>query len=94
MYKHNYAELLRNSMQQNSHKVNFITELHGGRKPLLLMVDDLGWNDISYHNSRVHTPFLDELALGGVRLESYYVQPTSTGSRAQLLTGTHEVCYV
>jgi arylsulfatase A-like enzyme len=58
---------------------------------LLIIADDLGYNDVGYHGSRVKTPNIDKLALSGVRLENYYVQPICTPTRGQLLTGRHQV---
>ena len=50
-----------------------------------------GWNDVGYHGSDIKTPNIDKLALSGVRLENYYVQPCCTPSRAQLLSGRYQV---
>ncbi|XP_060590787.1 arylsulfatase B-like [Ruditapes philippinarum] len=57
----------------------------------LIIADDLGYNDVGYHGSRVKTPNIDKLALSGVRLENYYVQPICTPTRGQLLTGRHQI---
>ncbi|HUY36105.1 MAG TPA: sulfatase-like hydrolase/transferase [Pirellulales bacterium] len=54
---------------------------------LVLVADDLGWNDIGYHGSEVRTPHLDRLAREGVRLERHYVYPICSPTRAGLLTG-------
>ncbi len=54
---------------------------------VVLIADDLGWNDIGYHGSEIHTPYLDKLAVEGVRLEHHYVYPTCSPTRAGLLTG-------
>lgn len=54
---------------------------------LILLPDDLGWNDIGYHNEKVITPNLDRLAKGGVRFEQHYVCTTCSPTRAALLTG-------
>ena len=68
-----------------------------GSQPNIIFIfgDDLGFNDIGYHamehGSAVRTPNLDRLAAQGVKLENYYVQPTCTPSRAQLLTGRYQV---
>ena len=35
--------------------------------------DDLGWNDIGFHDARVLTPTLTQLATDGVRFEHHYV---------------------
>ncbi|MCZ6462872.1 MAG: arylsulfatase, partial [Proteobacteria bacterium] len=56
---------------------------------LLILADDLGWNDVGYHGSEIRTPHLDALATEGVRLESFYVQPYCSATRAALLTGRY-----
>lgn len=58
---------------------------------LFILADDLGWNDVGYHQSDIKTPTIDKLAAGGVRLENYYVQPICTPSRSQLLSGRYQV---
>ena len=58
---------------------------------VFILADDLGFNDIGYHNSKIKTKVLDELARTGVRLENYYVQPICTPTRAQLLTGRYDI---
>ena len=63
---------------------------HTAKEPpniVLVLADDLGFNDIGYHNPDIYSPNLDELAANGVKLENYYVQPICTPSRAQLMTG-------
>ncbi|XP_012923055.1 arylsulfatase B isoform X2 [Heterocephalus glaber] len=64
-----------------------------GRPPHLVFVlaDDLGWNDVGFHGSRLRTPHLDALAAGGVQLDNYYTQPLCTPSRSQLLTGRYQI---
>lgn len=64
-----------------------------GRPPHLVFVlaDDLGWNDVGFHGSEIHTPHLDALAARGVLLDNYYTQPLCTPSRSQLLTGRYQV---
>ena len=58
---------------------------------VFFLADDVGFNDVSYHNSRVITPMLDSLAREGVILESYYSQPDGVGTRASLLTGRYPI---
>ena len=60
---------------------------------LLIVADDLGWNDVGYHGSEIRTPRIDGLAASGVRSEQFYVLPTCTPSRAALLTGRHPIRY-
>ena len=54
---------------------------------IIVMTDDLGWNDVGYHGSEIRTPHLDELASRGVVLKRFYTQPVCTPTRAALLTG-------
>ena len=51
-----------------------------------------GWDDVSFHgSSQIPTPSIDELANGGVILNSYYVSPVCTPTRASFMTGKHPV---
>ena len=54
---------------------------------VLIVADDLGWNDVGYHGSEIRTPNLDAMAGAGVKLEHHYVWPTCSPTRAALLTG-------
>ena len=59
---------------------------------LLIVADDLGWNDVSFHGStQIPTPHIDALAHGGVILDNYYVQPVCSPTRSSLLTGRHVI---
>lgn len=63
------------------------------QKPNILVVlcDDLGYNDVSFNGSKdIRTPNLDSLAKSGVVFNSAYVaHPFSGPSRASLLTGRY-----
>ena len=48
---------------------------------VFLLADDLGYNDIGYHNPAILTPNIDLLASQGVILEQSYVQPMCTPTR-------------
>jgi len=53
---------------------------------------DLGWNDVSFHgNTQIPTPNIDVLAMRGVRLDSLYVQPVCSPTRATIMTGRHVI---
>ena len=54
---------------------------------VIIVADDLGYNDVSWHNPVVKTPHLEELARDGVLLEQHYSQPICTPTRAALLSG-------
>ena len=54
---------------------------------VIIVADDLGWNDIGFHNKEVKTPHLDKLAADGIRLERYYSYPICSMTRAALMTG-------
>lgn len=58
---------------------------------LFVLVDDLGWSDVSFHGSKIKTPHVDKLASEGVILNSYYVQPICTPTRAALLSGRYPI---
>ena len=58
---------------------------------VFILADDLGFNDIGYHNSEIKTPVLDKLAEEGVTLENYYVQPICTPTRSTFLTGRYQI---
>lgn len=64
-----------------------------GTKPhfLFLLVDDLGWSDVGFHGSKIHTPNVDKLANEGVILDNYYVQPYCTPTRGSLMTGRYPI---
>merc|ERR1719427_303201 len=58
---------------------------------LFILADDLGFNDVGYHNSKVFTPNINKLCKEGLQLENYYVQPICTPSRSQLMTGRYQI---
>ena len=61
---------------------------------MFVVADDLGWNDVSWHskrNAQIPTPTLDALAMGGVKLQNYYVQPVCSPTRSCILSGRHVI---
>ena len=58
---------------------------------ILIVADDLGYNDVSWHNPDILTPSLGRLAAAGVILEQSYVQPICTPTRSALMTGRYPI---
>ncbi|MDH3692354.1 MAG: arylsulfatase [Gammaproteobacteria bacterium] len=58
---------------------------------VIIMADDLGWNDVGYHGSEIQTPNLDQLAEGGVELNRFYAHPSCSPTRSSLMTGKSPV---
>ncbi|MEO1418614.1 MAG: arylsulfatase [Bacteroidota bacterium] len=54
---------------------------------ILIVADDMGWNDVSYHGSEIQTPTLDKLASEGVELNRFYVHSACSPTRSALMTG-------
>ena len=59
------------------------------KKPhiVLILADDLGYNDVPWHNPTIIAPHLHTLAREGVVLEQHYAQTKCSPSRAALMTG-------
>ena len=54
---------------------------------LVIVADDLGWNDVGFHGGDIDTPSLDRLAAEGVELNRFYTTPICSPTRAALMTG-------
>ncbi|HZN36912.1 MAG TPA: sulfatase-like hydrolase/transferase, partial [Pirellulaceae bacterium] len=56
---------------------------------VLIVIDDLGWADLSCYGSKLHrSPQIDKLAAGGVRFtQAYSACPVCSPSRAAIMTG-------
>ena len=58
---------------------------------LVIMVDDLGFNDLAINNdnTEIDTPNMDQLAREGVRFTRHYAAVVCSPARAAFLTGMH-----
>jgi len=58
---------------------------------ILVMSDDQGWGDVSYHGNKMAlTPHLDQMSEDGIRLKQFYAaSPVCSPTRASVLTGRH-----
>ena len=69
----------------------FSLNLLGVDKPnvVIILTDDLGWGDVSYHGGHIPTPNIDQLAKDGIELNRFYSNPICSPTRASLMTGLH-----
>jgi len=58
---------------------------------IVIVADDLGYNDVSWHNPDMKTPNLEKLARSGIVLEQSYVQPICTPTRSAILSGLYPI---
>ncbi len=59
-----------------------------GPNVVLVMTDDQGWGDFGFQgNPLIRTPNLDTLSEASARLETFYVSPVCTPTRACLMSG-------
>lgn len=68
--------------------------LHAAPKPnvVILLADDLGYQDVGCYDGPVETPAIDALATGGTRFQAFYSGcAVCSPSRATLLTGRHHI---
>lgn len=56
---------------------------------IVILVDDMGFSDLSCYGSEIPTPHLDALARGGVRFTQFYNTGRCCPTRAALLTGLY-----
>ncbi len=64
-----------------------------GPKPnvVIIVADDLGWADVSFHGTEIKTPNVDRLVEEGVQLNRFYVCPVCSPTRAGLMTGRYPI---
>lgn len=57
---------------------------------VIIMVDDMGWSDISCYGGEIPTPHIDSLADEGIRFTQFYNTSRCCPTRASLLTGLYQ----
>lgn len=55
---------------------------------VVIVADDMGFNDLGAFGGEIRTPNLDALATSGLRLTDFHAAPTCSPTRSMLLTGT------
>lgn len=58
---------------------------------IIILTDDLGWGDVSYHDGPIPTPNIDNLAAVGLEMNRFYSAPTCSPTRASMLTGINSL---
>ena len=58
---------------------------------VIILADDLGWTDVSFHGGSIATPNIDRIAVEGAELARYYVAPVCSPTRAGLMTGRYPI---
>lgn len=56
---------------------------------LMVVLDDVGWQDVGFHDDSFHTPHINRLASEGVELMAFYASQECTPARSQLMTGRY-----
>lgn len=72
------------------------TDSDSGNTPpnvVLILADDLGWDDVGYHNNRMQTPRIDNFVDESIKLDRFYTAPICTPTRCGLLTGRSPIRY-
>lgn len=60
---------------------------------LVIIADDLGYNDVGYQGQDIKTPYIDKLAKESIKLRRHYTSPMCSPTRAALLTGRYPFRY-
>ncbi|MEM7475133.1 MAG: sulfatase-like hydrolase/transferase [Planctomycetota bacterium] len=71
-----------------------LSQVHADDRPnvVMLLSDDLGFQDVGCYEGPVHTPNIDSLAAAGTRFTDFYSGcAVCSPSRATLLTGRHHI---
>ena len=58
---------------------------------VLIVPDDLGHHDVSFHGGEIATPNIDRIAAEGALIERFYSAPVCSPTRAGLMTGRYPI---
>lgn len=56
---------------------------------LVVLVDDMGWSDISCYGAEIQTPAIDSLAANGLKFRYFYNEARCSPTRNALMSGQH-----
>ena len=65
----------------------FVSSINAQPNVIIILTDDLGWGDVSYHGGSIPTPNIDKLVSKGVEMNRFYSDPSCSPTRASMLTG-------
>ena len=70
-----------------------LTSSANGAKPnvVVIVADDLGFADVSFHGKQIRTPNIDRIAREGAELDRFYVCPVCSPTRAGVMTGRYPI---
>ena len=60
----------------------FISSINAQPNVIIILTDDLGWGDVSYHGGSIPTPNIDKLVTKGVEMNRFYSDPSCSPTRA------------
>ena len=69
----------------------FTLSVYSQPNVIIILTDDLGWGDVSYHDGPIPTPNIDNLAAVGLEMNRFYSAPTCSPTRASMLTGINSL---
>ena len=58
---------------------------------VFILMDDVGWNDVSFMGGQIPTPHLDSLYEESIFLNNHYIHLMCSPSRSQIITGRYSM---